>query len=279
MGIGWLVICEGRRGFARRLAAMALLAAALAGCGGGSSGDGGQAMEGSRETRTISSRFTGTSYALNIYLPPASAGPRSSLPVVYALDGESWFETLVGIAESTHTRIVIVGINSSGQRNHDFVPSNNCTPNGGGHAAYFDFIRQELIPYVEGTIGGDPSQRALFGHSHGGSFVLYAMFSESADQHSFKAYLASDSSVSCMSGEASGWEQSYAAAYRDLPVRLHISYATLGNYGANVDYANVVAQRNYGRLVFAARAYTGTHGGIVPQVLADAIPFAFAAGL
>lgn len=254
---------------------MALLAAALAGCGGGSSpGEDGQPMEGSRQAATIKSRLTGTSYALSIYLPPASAGPRGSLPVVYLLDGESWFETLLGIAELTHTPMVIVGVHGSGQRSRDYVPVNDCTPGGGGHAAYFDFIRQELLPHVEATIGGDPSQRTLFGHSHGGSFVLYAMFAEAPDRQTFKAYLASDASVSCMSAMAYGWERDYAAAHRDLPVRLHMSYATLGNYAPNLNYARVVANRNYGRLDFVDQAYIGSHGGIVPKVLEDGIEFA-----
>lgn len=263
-----------RRALSRRFAVMALLVVALAGCGGGSSGDGSPPLEGSRETKTISSRATGTDYPLSIYLPPASAGPRSGLPVIYALDGESWFETLVGIAESTHTRVIIVAIGTAGQRNRDFVPANSCTPNGGGQGAFFDFIRQELLPFVEGTYGGNPKQRVLFGHSHGGSFVLYAMFSEPPGQQSFSAYLASDSSISCMPSVVYGWEQAYASAYRELPVRLHLSYATLGNFAANLDFAGTVAQRDYAHLAFAAKAYGGTHGGIVPQALTEGIAFA-----
>jgi hypothetical protein len=266
------------RGPTRRHAAMAMVGMALAGCGGGSSStDAGQGMEGTRDVRSIRSRINNTDYSLSIYLPPASAGPRSLLPIVYVLDGESWFETLVSVAESTRNRLIIVGINSAGQRGRDFVPQNSCTPNGGGHALYFNFIRQELLPYVEGNIGGNPSQRALFGHSHGGSFVLYALFAEPPGQHSFKAYLASDSSVSCLPGEAYGWERDYASVYRELPVRFHLSYATLGNHAANLQYSQAVSQRNYGRMVLTARDYAGTHSGIVPQVLADAIGFAFPA--
>jgi S-formylglutathione hydrolase FrmB len=260
----------------RRLAAIALLGIALAGCGGGGSGGGQPATEGSFETRTITSQATNTDYTLNIYLPPASAGPRNTLPVVYVLDGESWFDTLAGIAESTHNRFIIVAIGTSGQRNRDFVPVNACTPGGGGHASYFAFIRQELVPFVESAIGGDPARRALFGHSHGGSFVLYAMFTEAPGTHTFGAYLASDSSVSCMSDTANGWEESYAAAHRELPVRLHLSYASQGNFNANVNYSNLIAGRGYGGIAFAPQLYPGTHGGIVPQVLADAVVFAFA---
>ena len=268
------------RQLTRRQAALALLGLPLAGCGGGgsSSSDGASAAEGSRTSRVISSRITNTDYALNIYLPPASAGAPGSLPVIYALDGESWYEMLASLAESTRSRVIVVAINTSGQRSRDFVPGNSCTPAGGGNVAYFNFIRNELIPFVESNIGGNASRRILFGHSHGGSFVLYAMFAEAPGHQTFASYLASDSSVSCMPTEAYGWEQAYAASYKELPVRLHLSCASLGNYAANVDYAQAITRRNYQGLTYKAQAYTGTHGGIVPQVLAEALPFALAAG-
>ena len=261
------------------LALLALAGAVLTGCGGGSSSDGdAPSIVGTRLTTSITSRANGSSYSLDIYLPPASAGPRSSLPVVYALDGDGWFETIIGAAQSTHTPAIVVGIGTSGQRGRDFVPSNNCTSNGGGHVAYLDFLRNELLPYVEANFGGNPQQRALFGHSHGGSFVLYAMFAQQPGQHAFKAYLASDASVSCMPDTASGWEQDYARTYRELPVRLHLSYATQGNYAPNLEYARVIKLRNYSGVAFVDTAYSGTHSGIVPQVLNDAVPYAFAAG-
>ncbi len=264
--------------FITRFVAMALmlLALLLAGCGGSSSNDAGPAMEGSRATKTISSRATGSDYPLSIYLPPASAGPRSGLPVMVVLDGESWFETLVGIAEFTRTHVIIVAIHTAGMRSRDFVPVNACSPIGGGHAAYFDFIRQELLPYIEGNIGGNPKLRTLFGHSHGGSFVFYALFSEAAGQHSFRSYLASDSSISCMPAVVDEWVQAYAVAYRELPVRLHISYASQGNFAANLVFSSTLAQLQLGQLALANQAYSGTHNSIVPQVLADGLAFAYA---
>ena len=263
----------------RRVALSALLALVLAGCGGGSSSEPGEdATQGTRESRTFRSRASGVTYPLSIYLPPSSAGPRNGLPVLYVLDGETWFETAVEIAESGEAPAIVVAVHGAGRRNRDYVPTNRCTQDGGGHGAFFDFLRQELLPYIEDTVGGDRSRRALFGHSHGGSFALYAMFSESPGRHTFAAYLASDASVSCLGVAPYRWEQDYASAHSGLPVRLHLSYATLGNHDTNRAYADAISQRGYRDLDFIAKAYAGTHGGIVPRALREGMGFAFGAG-
>ena len=115
----------------------------------------------------------------------------------------------------------------------------------------------------------------LFGHSHGGAFVLYAMLSESPGAHTFSTYFASDSSVSCMPDTARRWEREYAAANRSLPVKLHLSYATQGNFTPNQEYSALVTERRYEGLTYVSQAYTGMHGGIVPAVLEDCIALAF----
>ncbi|MFT3820906.1 MAG: alpha/beta hydrolase-fold protein [Rubrivivax sp.] len=277
MSIRWFSSFRSR-GTARSLAALALIALALAGCGGGSgsSGDTSPSSQGTMQTLGINSRLTGTAYTVNLYLPPASAGARKDLPVIYALDGESWYQTLIATVQSAQLAVIVAAVQTSGQRARDFVPANTCTGSGGGNANYLDFIRQELIPMIESSVGGDPAKRILFGHSHGGSFVLYAMWAEAPARHSFKTYLASDASLPCMPAAAAQWEQDYAAAYTALPVRLQISYATQGNYQANLDYAQVIARRRYTGLSLLDSPYSGSHTGIVPQVLADGLAFALA---
>ena len=133
------------------------------------------------------------------------------MPVIYLLDGDSRFAAVVDIVERTQARVVIVGIGNEALRGRDYVPANICTPGGGGQGAYLDFIRLDLIPFVETTFGGDPQRRILLGHSHGGSFVLYALFNEAPAGRHFAAYLASDASIDCMSGTVYGWESDYAA--------------------------------------------------------------------
>jgi hypothetical protein len=258
---------------ARRRIALLLAASVIAGCGGGG-GSSPPPMEGSTEQRSITSRINGFTYPLSVYLPPASAGPRGNLPIVYALDGDWWFDQIVSIMESTHTRAIVVAIGFNANRAHDYVPTNTCTPNGGGHVAFFDFIRSELIPYAESTIGGSATRRTLLGHSHGGSFVFYALFAEAAAQHHFAAYLASDASIACMPATVDDWEASYAAANADLPMKLHVSYAA--NL-TNADFAQRIRDRRYPTLVMQAGFYGGGHTGMIPAAFTDALGFALAA--
>lgn len=226
---------------------------------------------GTLESRSIESKRNGSTYPLFVYLPPNSGAERTKLPIVYMLDGESRFQTLVDIAESTGTRVIIVGIGNEANRSHDYVPVNTCTEEGGGEAAFFDFIRFELIPFVEAGVGGDPARRALLGHSHGGSFVLYALFGEAPDAHHFSAYLAADPSIRCMPEAFRQWEAAYAEQTRALPVRLDISYANR----ANEPFARHIASRHYAGLTFASQFYPGGHNGMVQAAFTDALQFAF----
>ena len=251
---------------------VALLGLMAAGCGGGGSGTA-TPMARALQTRQITSRSNGTTYPLYLYLPPNSDAIRATLPVVYLLDGESRFQTLVGIVEAAQARIIIVGIGNEALRNRDYVPSNLCTPGGGGQAAFLDFIRLELIAYIETNIGGDPLHRILLGHSHGGSFVLYALFNEPSADRRFSAYLASDASIGCMDTTVYGWESAYAAANTALAARVHVAYA--GNQ-ANAGFAQMIQARHYAGLTLASQFYNGGHIGMIPMAFADAVAFALA---
>jgi len=261
----------------RRSSLVALLGVLTAGCGGGGGGGSGgtaSAMAGSTQTRTISAQSNATSYPLFIYLPPGTVAIRANLPTVYLLDGESRFQTLVDIVEAMRAQVMIVAIGNEALRARDYVPANICTPGGGGEAAFLQFIRSELVPFVEATFASDPQRRILLGHSHGGSFVLYALFNEAPATRLFSAYLASDASVDCMSGTVYGWESSYAAANTALPVRLHVSYSA--NVGGNVSLVQQVQSHHYTGLTLVSQLYGGGHIGMIPAAFTDALTFALA---
>jgi predicted alpha/beta superfamily hydrolase len=231
-------------------------------------------MAGSVQTKSIAAQSNGTTYPLYIYLPPGSVAFRANLPTVYLLDGESRFQTLVDIVEASHAQVMIVAIGNEAMRARDYVPANSCTPGGGGQAAFLQFIRTELVPFVEATFASDPRRRILLGHSHGGSFVLYALFNEAPASRLFIAYLASDSSIDCMNATVFAWESAYAAANSALPVRLHVSYSA--NVGGNVALVDQIRLRGYTGLTMVAQIYGGGHTGMIPAAFADALTFALA---
>jgi enterochelin esterase-like enzyme len=228
-------------------------------------------MQGTLSQKKISSKRNGTTYPLNIYLPPGSTDGRR-LAVVYLLDGESRFQTLVDIAQQTDTRTAIVGIGNEDRRSHDYVPANTCTEDGGGEAAYFDFIRFELIPFIESSFACDPARRVLMGHSHGGAFALYAMFNEAPGAHHFGAYLAADPSLRCMPAAVRGWDAAYAARNTALPARCYVSYANR----ANEPFIETIEAHRYSGLTLASKWYPGGHNGMVEAGFTDALRFAFA---
>jgi len=260
----------------RRTSLVALLGLVTAGCGGGGGGSANTVptMAGSTQTKAISAQSNGTTYPLSIYLPPATVAIRANLPTVYLLDGESRFQTLVDIVEAMRAQVMIVAIGNEALRARDYVPANICTPGGGGQAAFLQFIRTELVPFVEATFPSDPQRRILLGHSHGGSFVLYALFNEVPASRLFASYLASDSSIDCMSASVAGWESAYAAANTALPVRLHVSYAA--NAAGNITFVQQVQSRHYTGLTLVSQIYGGGHIGMIPAAFTDALTFALA---
>jgi predicted alpha/beta superfamily hydrolase len=210
-----------------------------------------------------------------LHLPAARpVAVRTNLLTVYLLDGESRFQTLVDIVETMHTQVMIVAIGNEALRARDYVPANICTPGGGGQAAFHQFIGTELVPFVEATFPSDPHRRILLGHSHGGSFVIYALFNEAPAGRLFASYLASDSSIDCMSATVSGWESAYAAANTALPVRLHVSSAA--NAAGNINFVEQVQSHRYSGLTLISQIYGGGHIGMIPAAFTDALTFALA---
>ena len=95
--------------------------------------------------------------------------------------------------------------------------------------------------------------------------MIYALFAEAPDQHTFQAYLTSDSALQCVPIPLGDWMRAYAAAYRDLPVRVHHSYVEGGQLGATESFTTEMRRQNFARLTFVAAPYSGTHLGIVPR--------------
>lgn len=129
--------------------------------------------------------------------------PRSSryghkYPVVYLLDGEYHFESVVGTLKLSAVNrlmpeVIIVAILNT-NRYRDLSTSHigdDTNPSGGAHK-FTMFIENELIPFIESKYPTIP-HRTIIGHSLGGLLVTDLLINHS---HIFNNYLAIDPSLS-----------------------------------------------------------------------------------
>jgi hypothetical protein len=100
---------------------------------------------------------------------------------------------------------------------------------------------------MEANYRGDPARRILGGHSLGGLFTLYAMFT---DPSLFWGYLAGSPALTWDNNFTFRQEEEFAKAHKDLPVRLYIAAG-----GAE---PLMTPGMNFVR-IFLARKYTGGH--------------------
>ena len=138
---------------------------------------------------------------------PDGYSEKQKLPVVYVLDGESLFQSVVTITEQLsggsgnfmYPKMIIVGITNT-DRTRDLTPTHSTDStimpafllkNSGGGVRFLSFIEKELIPYMEKAYSAS-SYRILIGHSYGGLMSIYTMLNHN---NLFNAYVAIDPSI------------------------------------------------------------------------------------
>jgi uncharacterized protein len=147
-------------------------------------------------------------YRIFVALPDSySKNPDMRYPVVYVLDGNALFGMATETARifnmlKTIRDIIIVGIGypvdtflaTAGFRTRDmsptkvngwyesvFKPYHLGAPEGagtGGAYNFIQFIREKLMPLIDKTYRTIPGDNGILGHSFGGLFGLYALFSQ-----------------------------------------------------------------------------------------------------
>lgn len=161
-------------------------------------------------TMTASS---GRPYAV-LVAEPSGPAPAAGFPVVFVLDAERVFATMV---ESIRMRArrpdatgvgpaIVVGVTPMGdgdaraRRTYDFTPGPALEghpaeigggPASGGASAFLSFLETELGPRLAATYPVDPAHQVLFGHSLGAYFVLWSLVHGAA----FTTYLAASPSI------------------------------------------------------------------------------------
>jgi hypothetical protein len=152
-------------------------------------------------THDFVAKSNGRSYRVFVSTPSGKP-PEKPLPVLYALDGNAGYGTVVETARwmafgGEIEPMVIVGIGypttnimeAMVRRTYELSPSHDAAfverakvegqplPEGGlgGAAGFLRFIDEELAPLIEAEYAGGGLDRGLFGFSLGGLFAAYAL--------------------------------------------------------------------------------------------------------
>lgn len=133
-----------------------------------------------------------------IYVPPSS---KNKLDVIYVLDGQALFSTVVNILKNNglNNRIV-VGIGNIWMRGRDYTPTKILSSSfadstaakiSGGGENFIEHLGKELIPYVNEHYPAGNS-RVLIGHSLGGLMAVNILLKHT---DLFSKYAAIDPSM------------------------------------------------------------------------------------
>lgn len=175
-------------------------------------------------------------YQLYVHLPQNYHSSETKYPVLYQLDGNTTTGSVVRekMRLLDHREIrdcIIVAIDYAGenQRVRDFTPSKSSEfDNSGGASFYYDFLVEELIPYIDNTYRTDEHfGNTLRGHSLGGLFASYALFKYDTVGHAFKNFIIESPSWWWDHNYAFGQEHEYAKNYTELPAKVYFAVGEL----------------------------------------------------
>jgi predicted alpha/beta superfamily hydrolase len=136
------------------------------------------------DTFTIDSKALGEIRRINVYLPPGYKETRDSrVPVLYMPDGgiaEDFLHVAglvqVSVSNGTMRPFLLVGIENTQRRRDMTGPTENeddkkIAPRVGGSLAFRTFIRNELMPEIQGRYR-TTGETAIVGESLAGLFVV-----------------------------------------------------------------------------------------------------------
>ncbi len=144
-----------------------------------------------------------------IYLPyNGTPNPDQHYPVVYLLDGDTHFSSVVGIIQqlsqmngnTVFPEMIIVGITNT-DRTRDLTPTHvaadppfmdsAASATSGGGEKFISFLEKELIPYINSNYPTAP-YKILIGHSFGGLLVMQTFVHHT---NLFNSYICIDPSM------------------------------------------------------------------------------------
>ncbi|WP_159468342.1 alpha/beta hydrolase-fold protein [Dyadobacter sp. 3J3] len=150
---------------------------------------------------TISSGILGQNRKIWIHIPNSNGGnkikDRGHYPVIYVLDGNSNFNTVVSITEhmsesSLCPPMIVVGILHANRLSELTIGTDKELPGVVGNGEKFmSFVEKELIPYIDKTYP-TTTYKTFIGHSIGGLTVMNTFLH---NPKLFNSYVSLDGSL------------------------------------------------------------------------------------
>ena len=193
------------------------------------------------ESRVVTSAVSGREYQISVALPLGYADSISkSYPVLFATDANGHFGTVVevarmlriGVRQIPQLLIVGLGYPSGGRqvhasgRGYDLSPTRDMLweedrgRESGGGPDFLRFIQEELFPLIDADYRTDPADRAIYGHSLGGLFALYAVLEGDG---AFQRAIAASPSLWWDDRHLLALERDYSESHDSLRARVFLS--------------------------------------------------------
>ena len=235
------------------------------------------------ETSIMTSEISRRDFQVSVALPLGYSDSMDAYPVLYAVDANGQFGTVVETArvlrfEELVPELIIVGIgyptggrqiHAEPHRFYDLTPTENQDivearirdfpdfphPEGsGGGPDFLRFLLEELIPLIESEYRAKPSDRALYGHSLGGLFGLYALLE---GRGTFNRLIIASPSLWWDDRISFEMESKYHEGHASLPARLFLSAGVLEQTDSDEEWAFMVSNLERLIRVLEDRNYAG----------------------
>ncbi len=185
---------------------------------------------------TVPDPVSGRQYEVFVSLPASyEANTERRYPVLYVTDADYAFPIVRLITRRVNLdgpmveEFILVGLSYAvgeggmASRTRDYTPVRINERTGGG-AAYQNYLKTQVLPFIEDRFRADPKRRILLGHSYGGLLGAQILFSE---PELFDGYILGSPSFWFADHAMMRAEAEYAEGHTDLPARV---YMYIGEY-------------------------------------------------
>lgn len=204
---------------------------------------------------SIQSNILSENRKIWVHVPDKADHSKELFPVLYLLDGDAHFSSIVGMTQQLSTingnmifpKMIVVGIPNT-DRTRDLTPTHidprldtdppyvtlsdttNYKTSGGGEN-FISFIEEELMPHIEGKYPTAP-YKILIGHSFGGLTVLQSFV---YNTYLFNSYICIDPSMWWDKGRLLEQTKKALAEKRFEGTSLYLGIANTLEQGMNLE--------------------------------------------